>query len=305
MYTVTLFDLATWKEVDIKIDERLPVKADMSGKLLGSRLSIDGELWVAYLEKACAAHCGGWDKIHGGACTHAWSILTGCKYQYDIHKNPQTGKYYALGKFNPHKKKWEDHYNCPHDGNGRLWKVDWPEVGGGGSRNKEITKEEMFQKMCAWDKENYIVGAATSGAGGMSSAGQDDGLVDDHAYSVIECHANVAGTGVDMLKVRNPWGKGEIEDGQFDDDGPGWKSKWKRCRTRHLARVWNILTRFHFAIIVMKFYRISTDQGQAQACHSRRRYLLGDKRRILRLLPEYLSLCLQHDKILGGLELRL
>ena len=22
--------------------------------------------------------------------------------------------------------------------------------------------------------------------------------------------------------VRNPWGKGEIEDGEFDDDGPGW-----------------------------------------------------------------------------------
>lgn len=65
--------------------------------------------------------------------------------------------------------------------------------------------------------------AATSGAGGKSSAGQDDGLVDDHTYSVIECHANVAGTGVDIFKVRNPWGKGEIEDGQFDDDGPGWK----------------------------------------------------------------------------------
>ena len=26
-----------------------------------------------------------------------------------------------------------------------------------------------------------------------------------------------------MLKVRNPWGKGEIEDGEFDDDGPGWE----------------------------------------------------------------------------------
>jgi hypothetical protein len=140
--------------------------------------------------------------------------------------NPETGKYYALGKYNPTKKKWEDHYNCPHEGNGRLWKVDWPEVGGGGSRNKEVTKEELFQKMCAWDKENYIVAAGTSGAGGVSSAGADDGLVDDHAYSVLECHANVAGTGIDMMKVRNPWGKGEIEDGMFDDDGPGWKRKF-------------------------------------------------------------------------------
>ncbi|KAG7371397.1 calpain family cysteine protease [Nitzschia inconspicua] len=222
MYTVSLYDLKTWKEVDIEIDERLPVKADMSGKLLGARLSNRGELWVSYLEKACAVHCGGWDKIHGGACTHAWSLLTGCKYQYDIHKNPQTGKYYALGKYNPTKKQWEDHCNCPHEDSGRLWKVDWPEVGGGGSRHREIDKDELFQKMCAWDKENYIVSAATSGAGGHSSAGEDDGLVDDHAYSVIECYDNVAGTGIGMMKIRNPWGQGEIEDGEFDDDGPGW-----------------------------------------------------------------------------------
>ena len=53
------------KEVDIVIDERLPVVADGSGKLLASRPSADGELWACYLEKAIAVHSGGWDKIHG------------------------------------------------------------------------------------------------------------------------------------------------------------------------------------------------------------------------------------------------
>ena len=24
------------------------------------------------------------------------------------------------------------------------------------------------------------------------------------------------------IKVRNPWGRGEIERGKWDDDGPGW-----------------------------------------------------------------------------------
>ena len=46
--------------------------------------------------------------------------------------------------------------------------------------------------------------------------------MDNHAYSVIESVDNVAGTDIDLIKVRNPWGKGEIEDGEFDDDGPGW-----------------------------------------------------------------------------------
>lgn len=69
IYTVTLWDLPTWKEVDIVIDERLCVKANGRG-LLGAKPSEDDELWVPYLEKALSAHCGGWDKIHGGACTH-------------------------------------------------------------------------------------------------------------------------------------------------------------------------------------------------------------------------------------------
>lgn len=53
-YTVTLWDLPTWKEVDIVIDEGLAAAPD--GKLLASRPSEDGELWVCYLEKALAVH---------------------------------------------------------------------------------------------------------------------------------------------------------------------------------------------------------------------------------------------------------
>ena len=65
MYTVTLWDLKTWKEVDIQVDERLCANPNSPGQLLSNKPSEDGELWVCYLEKALAAHCGGWDKIVG------------------------------------------------------------------------------------------------------------------------------------------------------------------------------------------------------------------------------------------------
>ena len=68
-YTITLWDLATWKEVDIVVDERLCATPDGKGHLLGAKPSEDGELWVCYLEKALAAHCGGFDKITGGQCS--------------------------------------------------------------------------------------------------------------------------------------------------------------------------------------------------------------------------------------------
>jgi hypothetical protein len=56
------------------------------------------------------------------------------------------------------------------------------------------------------------VGAGTSGTSDKNST---DGLVDNHAYSVIESWSNVCRTGVDLLKVRNPWGSGEIEAGKL------------------------------------------------------------------------------------------
>jgi len=219
MYTVTLWDLTTWTEVDIVIDERLPAHYDGSGNILAGKPSEDGELWACYLEKALAVHSGGWDKIVGGQCTHAWALLTGCKEQYTMGRNPATGKWRCFAKFNPKTKEWAKHENSPHDCANTTWRVGWPTVGGGGSRDLELDDEEMFLRLFAWDQVNYIVGAGTSGTSDKQSTG---GIVDNHAYSVIESVDNVAGTDIDLIKVRNPWGSGEIEDGEFDDDGPGW-----------------------------------------------------------------------------------
>ena len=54
------------------------------------------------VEKAVAIHCGGWDEIDGGHCTHAWRLLTGCKQQYTFAND---GRGFAcLGKFNPNSE---------------------------------------------------------------------------------------------------------------------------------------------------------------------------------------------------------
>ena len=89
------------------------------------RPSADGELWVCYLEKALAAHCGGWDKINGGQCTHGWALLTGCQDQYTIFADDD-GKYRCAGTYNPNYQRWEALKNSPHDGFQGLWPMDWP-----------------------------------------------------------------------------------------------------------------------------------------------------------------------------------
>merc|ERR1719373_554805 len=51
-----------------------------------------------------------------------------------------------------------------------------------------------------------------------------DGIVDGHAYTILSCVSDAGGTDFDLVRVRNPWGKGEFKSGQWDDDGPGWQA---------------------------------------------------------------------------------
>jgi Calpain family cysteine protease len=98
--------------------------------------------------------------------------------------------------------------------------IEWPKVGGGGELGLEISEDELFTKMYAWDLENYIVGASSKLTTAEDAA---SGMVRNHCYAVIEARRQVAGTDIDLFKVRNPWGHGEIEKGMFRDTGPGWK----------------------------------------------------------------------------------
>ena len=65
-----------------------------------------------------------------------------------------------------------------------MWRAPWPKVGGGGDHHKECTKDELFKKMCAWDDENYIVGAGTSGTSDKNST---NGMVDNHGAYLLLC----------------------------------------------------------------------------------------------------------------------
>jgi len=220
-YTITLYDVPTGKPVDIVIDERL--SGDENGELLASKPSVDGELWVCYLEKAVAAHCGGWDKIDGGTCTHGWRLLTGCMDQFTIRDDGEG--FCCYGAKNPNTKTWETLGNAPSEGFQGLWPMDWPEAGGGGGMHEKLEANDVFERMCAWHDRNYLMGCG-------SKAGHDaqdtDGIVDGHAYTILDCIDDAGGKRTDnlqfdMIKVRNPWGKGEFKSGKFDDDGPGWE----------------------------------------------------------------------------------
>ena len=218
-YVVTLYDLETWEPRDVRVDERLAMNPNRPKNLLGASPSEDGELWVPYLEKAVAAHCGGWDEIEGGNCPHAWAMLTGCKQQYTITKESD-GRYAIWGMQHPTSGYWEEQTNSSVRNRGRsMWPMRWPDEGGGGDVDERFDRDQLFAKMAAWDEAHFIVGCSTEG---NDDSTKTDGIVDGHAYTVLRSVVNVAGSGHDLVQVRNPWGSGEFETGMWDDDGPGW-----------------------------------------------------------------------------------
>eukprot|EP00929_Paragymnodinium_shiwhaense_P013930 TRINITY_DN12177_c0_g2_i1.p1 TRINITY_DN12177_c0_g2~~TRINITY_DN12177_c0_g2_i1.p1 ORF type:complete len:608 (+),score=105.24 TRINITY_DN12177_c0_g2_i1:190-2013(+) len=212
-YTVTLYDLPTWEPRDVVVDERLCCRPTEQ-KLLGASPGPTGETWVCYLEKAVALHCGGWDKIEGGQCTQAWRLLTGCREQYTF-KKADGGGFGCFGLKNPNTGEWEKAGNAPGEGFNGMWPMPWPEVGGGGELESTLPANELFERMCAWEDANYMMCASTEGSG----AGE---VVAGHAYSILNCVSNVAGTDTDLIKMRNPWGREIFKSGKWADEGPGW-----------------------------------------------------------------------------------
>jgi hypothetical protein len=222
MYTVTLYDLPTMTPKQIQVDERLCYTAQGDG-LLGAQPAMSGELWVCYLEKAVAAHCGGWDNIDGGQCTHAWALLTGSREQYMIKSDDNGQSFKAFGNWNPNGAgSWLKQENNPH-ANGGMYEMKWPDSTGGEERCTKVSKDELFDKMCKWDQTNYIMAAGTKAG---SDTNTTDGIVDGHAYTIISVVKNAGqqyGPDFDMVRMRNPWGKGEFKSRLWADDGRGWE----------------------------------------------------------------------------------
>jgi len=232
MYTVTLYDLDSWTQTDVDVDERLPWN-EAKSSLVGCPPTRTGEIWPCLLEKAVAVHCGGWDFIQGGNVAHAWHLLTGCKEVYTI-KRRSTNRYSAFGAYNPTKRVWTKMANSPHDPTRRkegsnthkaesfqgLWPMHWPEVGGRGGRAGNISREELFSRMCAWDDANYMMVALSDK--GVQSAPKQKGKIVGHMYTIRRVLDNCGDSGLDMIELRARRGVERPQLGGWGDDGPNW-----------------------------------------------------------------------------------
>eukprot|EP00961_Rhodomonas_salina_P253757 3429420-Rhodomonas_salina.1 len=160
---------------------------------MSTKVTADKEVWPTLIEKALVIHFGGWKAVEGGCPVDAFQAMTGCTDTegWTVEKDRQR---VAFG------------------GNS---------VGGSmACGGKTISYDEFMDKLCEYDKNNYVMCAGTNQGSGNHDNNQQ-GIADSHAYSVIAAKKNVAGK-VDMICFRNPWGKQEFE-GAWHDGGPKFK----------------------------------------------------------------------------------
>ena len=83
-------------------------------------------------------------------------------------------------------------------------------------------QEALFDKIFDADQRNYIMNAGTKGSGEKKS---NTGIISGHAYTLMSAHR--LDNGDRVLKLRNPWGKGEWN-GAYSDVSNKWTPELKR-----------------------------------------------------------------------------
>jgi len=203
-YEFRFYDIAKgW--VTVTIDDRIPC-LPWAPQPCFVQVPKAGDVWVMLLEKAFAKFCGTYASLNGGGATWAYQVMTGITRQLSYMRK---------------KGNWEQ------------WLVDvkaqeadperWRSSGMRGTgltSMMPLTKypyEEFFSLLAYYDQCNCLMTASVSGA--VMEGKRHDGLIENHAYSVLEVQK---AHGKCMIKLRNPWG-GDEWTGAFGDKSSEWE----------------------------------------------------------------------------------
>lgn len=159
------------------IDDRIPVK-NRDGKVIFAMCKDPNELWVPLIEKAYAKLHGCYKALIGGYSHNALADMTGFSPRLMVLKPGFTGY------------------------------------------SESLDKEEVWKMLWRYKQWNCLMGTSIQSnpkANQKVEAEAGMGLHMGHAYSFLDLNTiNVDGKDVRLVKLRNPWGRGEWE-GAYGD----------------------------------------------------------------------------------------
>ena len=174
-------------------------------------MSAEGELWPCLLEKAIAKVFGGYQNLNGSeedGIHRVWQMLTGAAADETMIIDRQEEE----------------------DGQWLCGSPTWPlEPASQGDERREWVS--LVQMLGTLDELGCIMTASSSGSAESAVNGVSEdseglntyGIVPTHAYSLLNVRLDAAGSGFDLVQLRNPWGSGEWK-GAWADSAPEWEA---------------------------------------------------------------------------------
>ena len=122
---------------------------------------------------------------------------------------------------------------------GSYWAIDagatedsLRDLTGAPCENIEVTESRLWDKLNEANSKNFIITAASSGEEGCGDLVNEMGLVNFHAYAIIDAQEvdtntnNTKKKKEQLLKIRNPWGETEWK-GDWSDKSSLWTDELK------------------------------------------------------------------------------
>jgi calpain-15 len=203
-YDLQLYDAKVRDWITVTIDDRIPCAEkkwyDTARPLFAQ--PHENEMYALLIEKAFAKMSGTYGKLAGGYPALAWMALTGCE---DLH---------FWGK-NSDGKSWTKRLAATDKIRENPWNFQGMWVMGTSHKNEN---DEMFEFLKECDKLNYVMGASIHGD--IMEKARKDGLIERHAYSMIQVYEK---EDIKLVQLRNPWGNNHEWNGDWSDKSRKWR----------------------------------------------------------------------------------
>lgn len=220
-YVLRLWCEAYGEWIHVKVDSFVPIDlnggAAYEGKPCVYVNPTDESVWMCILEKAVAKISGNYMQLNGGLVSEGWKILCGAS-DSDIENWQISAD--GWGKI----KMPFDVQNLDVEWDEKTLSYKDPDHAYG-----PLTAEEFFKYVEEWDSKDYLICAGIIAKKNPNLKHVDDdeaegnlenGLVTKHAYGVL---GSYQGHGVQLVRVRNPWGKKQEYYGDWGDASEKWK----------------------------------------------------------------------------------
>lgn len=215
-HEVFLFDIVKGSWVKVIVDDFIPCKPRKWFELHASPLfsqPVGNEMWVLLLEKAFAKMWGGYHKLTGGRAAFAWQALTGIVEQKVLLRVGGSG---ATSFWEEYDLDVDDQKRQRRKGN--LYSL--PLCKAINAKDQvSYNSSKLWRHLEAAVQRGNVMAASFDHDGTDTGDVRDNGLMADHAYSLMEI---VQVEDFRLVQLRNPFGSNIEWNGAWGDHDVAW-----------------------------------------------------------------------------------